>query len=257
MKLNIPTNNEKLKKLIQRVEEDKELETFWRCSNVTAIDRLGYTDHGPVHVKVVANAGLKLCHLLKGVEMHGVVKDYQMAQEDSEIVVFLASILHDVGMIVQREKHEFFSAVMAYHFLNKFLSNYPPEERAMIISETLHAITSHYSDALALTKEAGIFCIADALDMEKGRARIPFDSGRVDIHSVSALAIENVEVLKGEKKPVTIKIKMSNSAGIFQVDELLRERIKKSGLSEHIEVIAEIVGETEKKILHKFELRPK
>ncbi len=253
MKFNIPTKNEKLKKLIQKVEKDKELQTLWRCVNVAAIDRLGFTDHGSTHVKIVANAVLKLCRLLEKVEMPGVVKDHKLSKEDSEIVVFLASVLHDIGMVVQRHDHQLFSTTMAYPILDRLLSDYPLEEKTIIVSETLHAIASHYSKEPALTKEAGIFCIADALDMAQGRARIPFDAGKIDIHSVSALSIENVEVLKGEKKPVMIKINMSNSAGIFQVDELLGKRIKNSGLGEYIEVVAEI-AEVEKKILHRFEL---
>lgn len=254
MKFNIPTENEKLKKLIQKVEESKEIETLWHCSNVVAIDRLGYTDHGPVHVKIVANIALKLSRLLEGIEMHGVVKDHKLGSEYSEIVVFLASVLHDIGMVVQREGHESFSAAMAYPILRELLADYDARERTIIIAETLHAIVSHYSESPALTKEAAIFCVADALDMEKGRARIPFDAGKVDIHSVSALSIDNIQIAKGEKKSVAIKIKMSNSAGIFQVDELLGKRIRKSALREYIEVIAEIEGEAEKKILQRFEL---
>lgn len=253
MKFNIPTKNERLRKLISKIEKDEELNTFWRCANIAAIDRLRFTDHGSTHAKIVANAALKLCHLLRDVKMPGVVKDYKLPEEYSEIVVFLASVLHDIGMVVQRRDHQYFSAAMSYPILNRLLSDYPIEERAIIISETMHAIASHYSNEPALTKEAGIFCIADALDMARGRARIPFDAGKIDIHSVSALSIESVEVLKGEKKPVMIKINMSNSAGIFQVDELLGKRIRDSGLGEHIEVIAEIVG-AEKKILRRFEL---
>ncbi len=253
MKFNIPTKNERLKKLILKIEKDEELNTFWRCANIVAIDRLGFTDHGSTHAKIVANAALKLCHLLKNVEMPGVVRDYKLSEEYSEIVAFLASILHDIGMVVQRYDHQYFSAAISYPILDRLLSDYPTEERTIIISETLHAIVSHYSREPALTKEAGIFCIADALDMARGRARIPFDAGKIDIHSVSALSIESLEVMKGEKKPVMIKINMSNSAGIFQVDELLGKRIKNSGLGEYIEVVAEI-AEVEKKILHKFEL---
>ena len=254
MKFNIPTENKRLKKIIQKVEKDEELETLWRCSNVVAIDRMGYTDHGPVHVKIVSNIALRLCRLLEGIEMPGVVKDYKLDKEYSEIVVFLASILHDIGMVVQRDGHENYSATLAYPILCRLLSEHTPEERTIVIAETLHAIVSHYSEAQALTKEASIFCIADALDMEKGRARIPFDAGKVDIHSVSALAIDNIQLIKGEKKPVAIRIKMSNSAGIFQVDELLGKRIRKSRLRDHIEVIAEIEGKAERKILQRFEL---
>jgi len=253
MRFNLKTDNPKLARVIELVERDRELEQLWKCSNVMAIDRLGYTDHGPVHAKIVAENCLALYQLLKGIEMPSLTRDYGLPDEYSEIVLFLAAIFHDVGMVVQRQEHEKYGALVAIPYLQRLLQDFPPEERVILISEVLHAITSHYSGE-ALTKEAGILCVADALDMEKGRARIPFQVGKIDIHSVSALAIEKVEILRGEEKPVLIKIHMSNSAGIFQVDQLLKERIKKSGLAEYIDVIAEVT-EKEKKILHKFELK--
>jgi metal-dependent HD superfamily phosphatase/phosphodiesterase len=105
--------------------------------------------------------------------------------------------------------------------------------------------------------EAGIVGIADALDMEAGRARIPFKAGKIDIHAVSALSIEKVEIIENEekeKKPITIKITMSNSAGVFQIDELLKPRIETSGLQDYFHVVAEITGEKEQKIIEKFEI---
>jgi metal-dependent HD superfamily phosphatase/phosphodiesterase len=253
MKFDLKTDHPKLARVIELAERDRELEQLWKCSNVMAIERLGYTDHGPIHAKIVAENCLALHRLLRGVELPGVSRDYGLPEEYSEIVLFLAAIFHDVGMVIQREGHEVYGAFLALPYLQRLLQEFPPEERVILISEVLHAITSHYSGE-ALTKEAGVLCVADALDMEKGRARIPFQAGKVDIHSVSALAIEKVEILRGEEKPVLIKIHMSNSAGIFQVDQLLKERIKKSGLSEYIEVVAEVM-EKEKKILHKFELK--
>ena len=101
--------------------------------------------------------------------------------------------------------------------------------------------------------EAGIVRIADTLDMEGGRARIPFQAGKVGIHSVSALSIEKVTIQKGDKKPVTIRITMSNSAGVFQIDELLKPRIENSGLQDYVYVVVEIIGEKERKIIEKFE----
>jgi metal-dependent HD superfamily phosphatase/phosphodiesterase len=90
--------------------------------------------------------------------------------------------------------------------------------------------------------------------MEQGRARIPFQAGKVDIHSVSALSIERVEIQEGKEKPITIKITMSNSAGVFQIDELLKPRILNSGLQNYIHVVGEITGEKERKIIEKFEI---
>ncbi len=45
---------------MEKVKDDKKLKTYWRCANVMAIERMGYTDHGPTHVKIVANLSLKL-----------------------------------------------------------------------------------------------------------------------------------------------------------------------------------------------------
>ncbi len=188
-----------------------------------------------------------------------------MKNEDAEVVVVLGSIFHDLGMIVQRSNHEKYSAFLALEFLEKFLTpTYSEEEKAIITSEVLHAIVTHEEPpsneptSKILTKEAGIVGIADALDMEAGRARIPFQSGKVDIHAVSALSIEKVDIELTEGgvgvKPINIKIKMSNSAGVFQIDELLKPRIVNSGLEQFFHVIAEITGEKENKIIEKFEI---
>jgi metal-dependent HD superfamily phosphatase/phosphodiesterase len=262
---NIPCkNNFKLAQVIDKVKENKKLQTYWRCSNVMAIERMGYTDHGPTHVKIVANIALRLLRILVD-NKHitpSIVTNYNMENEDAEVVVVLGSILHDLGMIVNRYNHEQYSAVLAIDVLEDILTpTYNIEERAIITSEVLHAIVTHEEQPniqqnKILTKEAGIVGIADALDMEAGRARIPFSAGKIDIHAVSALSIEKVEVEANEEaaKPITIKIKMSNSAGVFQIDELLKPRIKKSGLEQFFHVVAEITGEKENRIIEKFEI---
>ena len=221
-----------------------------------AIDRMGYTDHGPTHVKIVANSALKILRILVGKNVvPSIVKQYGMKNEDAEVVVVLASIFHDLGVSVIREGHERFGAFLALGFIEKYLQSiYSIEDRTIISSEVLHAVVSHEEPNKPLTMEAGIVRIADALDMEKGRARIPFEAGKVDIHSVSALSIEKVDIQEGEEKPVTIRIMMSNSAGIFQIDELLKPRIENSGLRNYIHVVGEIMEEKEARIIEKFEI---
>jgi metal-dependent HD superfamily phosphatase/phosphodiesterase len=158
-------------------------------------------------------------------------------------------------MIVTRNDHEKYSAFIAIEFIDHCLTPiYTIEERAIITSEVLHAIVAHEQPNKPLTVEAGIVAIADALDMEAGRARIPFKAGKIDIHAVSALSIEKIEIIETSKKPITIKITMSNSAGVFQIDELLKPRIEKSGLQKYFHVVAEITGEKESKIIEKFEI---
>jgi len=245
--LNIPVKeNRKLESVLKLIEEDTELQTLWRCANVLAIDRMGYNDHGPVHVKIVANKALKLLRMLvEGGVDPSIKTNYNMAVEDAEIVVVLASIMHDLGMAITREGHEVYSAQMAQRILQRYLlSSYSVEQSTIITSEVLHAIVTHEARHRPFTIEAGIVKIADALDMEQGRARIPFKAGSVSIHSVSALSIEKVDLEKGAKKPITIRIEMSNPAGIYQVDNLLATKIRNSGLEGYIHIEA-VVGEGE------------
>jgi metal-dependent HD superfamily phosphatase/phosphodiesterase len=182
-----------------------------------------------------------------------------MKNEDAEVVVVLGSIFHDLGMVVMRHHHEIYSGLIALEFLERCLNPvYSTDEKAIITSEVLHSIVAHEHPDIPtnkpLTVEAGIVGIADALDMEAGRARIPFEAGKIDIHAVSALSIEKVEVIEEGAKPITIKITMSNSAGVFQIDELLKPRIENSGLQKYFHVVAEITGEKERKIIEKFEI---
>jgi len=238
------------------VKCDTKLQSFWKCSNVMAIERMGFTDHGPTHVKIVANLSLKLLRILVGRQVKpSIVENYGLKSEDAEVVVVLGSIFHDLGMIVIRNNHQMYSALIALEFMHRYLAPiYAENEQAIVCSEVLHAIVSHERPNTPLTVEAGIVGIADALDMEAGRARIPFKSGKVDIHAVSALSIEKVDISEGEKRPIDIKITMSDSAGIFQIDELLKPRIENSGLQEYFHVSAEITGEKERKIIDKFEI---
>lgn len=254
---NIPfRENVRLKHVVAEVKNDPKLQALWRCANVMAIDRMGYTDHGPTHVKIVANSALKLLRILVARNVvPNIVKDHGMTNDDAEVVVVLGSLFHDLGMIVTRDKHEVYGAVLAPPFIKKYVQRiYSEEERMIILSEALHAIVAHEQPHIPLTIEAGIVRVADALDMEEGRARIPFEAGKVDIHSVSALSIEKVSIEEGIQKPVTVRITMSNSAGIFQIDELLRPRLEHSGLRDYIHVTAEITGEKERRIVDRFEI---
>ena len=90
--------------------------------------------------------------------------------------------------------------------------------------------------------------------MTAGRSRIPFEKGQVNIHSISAAAIEKVDITPGEQKPIQIRIVLSNSAGIFQIDELLKEKLHGSGLEPYVAVEALIEGETEKNLMQVFRL---
>ncbi len=252
MPLNVPSrHNEKLSQLLARINEDLELQQWWKCANINAVDRSGMNDHGQVHIQIVANAALRMQRLLAdaGVET-SVVKDYELAYEDAEVIVVLAACLHDVGMAVHRDNHEQYSLMLSAPKARELLAGlYDEPERTIIVSEVLHAVIAHHWDTPCNTIEAGIIKVADALDMTQGRSRIPFEAGQTSIHSISAMAIDSVALEKGETVPIRVVITMSNSAGIFQVDELLKRKLKHSTIAPYVQVVARIEGETEKRLL--------
>ena len=127
-------------------------------------------------------------------------------------------------------------------------------ELTVVVSEVLQAITSHRADGQPLALEAGILRVADALDMAEGRSRIPFEHGRVSMHSLSAAAIDDVSIADGEERPVKIEIVMNNSSGLFQVDGLLKAKLRGSGLEPYVEVIAHIDTEAEKRLVSTYRL---
>ncbi len=254
MGLNLPLHgNERLEQVVARVDASERLATLWAASNVTAIDRMHINDHGPVHVKIVANIALKLLRLLvDGGVTPSVVADHHLAPEDAEVIVVLAAALHDIGHVIHRHNHEELSLILAPGLIEEFLADtYEVRELTILEGEILHAIHAHRRDIQPLTVEAGVVKVADALDMESGRARIPFTAGEPTIHSVSAMAIKKVRIGAGEDRPVKIEIEMTNSAGIFQLDNLLREKLKNSGIAQYFEVIGQIEGE-EKKIVNRY-----
>ena len=257
IELNVPgRGNARLRKLIQRVNADDDLYALWLAANVNAVERLGMTDHGPVHVKIVMNIADKLLRLLTE---HGVrpsvVTNYELTVEDAEVVVVLAAILHDIGMSVHRADHESFSLFIAQEKIRELLQGvYDVPTASILRSEILHAIIAHRSGGKPLTLEAGIVRVADALDMAKGRSRIGFIAGSTSIHSVSAAAIEAVHLETGDTKPVRIRIDLSNSAGIFQLDQLFREKLTGSGLEPYVELEANPVGEAEQRLVESFRL---
>lgn len=254
-KINIPAGrNALLKKVLNKINSDSEVKALWKVINVNAMDRLGMSDHGPVHFQIVANIALKIARTLhKNKVKMNIEKDYQLSYEHAEVVIFLASLFHDLGMTIDREGHEGYSLFLTNNILREMLSFLESEKRVIVSSEVLHAIISHGSNGKPLTIEAGIVRVADALDMSEGRTRVPYEKGIIDIYNISATAIDRVEIKEGRKEPVNILITMNNSSGIFQVDELLKKKVKGSGIEKYVKIKA-VVKRREKSLVKKYEL---
>ncbi len=234
--------NRKLETFIEAVNSDDQVRAWWYMTQVHS-ERLGMSDHSWVHMQIVLNIALRLLRLLvrAGVDP-AVVADHGMSPRDAEVVVAGGALLHDVGMSIHRTDHEAYSLFLASGALEDLLADcYREPERTVVASEILHAIIGHRRRGQPYTLEAG-------------GTRLPIEAGQEGIHSISAAAVDEIRIEKGETRPVRIEIELNNSAGIFQVDDLLATKIRDTPLEGKVEVVAKIEGETEKRLLTGFRL---
>ena len=124
----------------------------------------------------------------------------------------------------------------------------------MVIAEALHSIIGHRRRGEPYTVEAGVVRVADALDMAQGRSRLPVEAGHVGIHSISAAAIDRIEIASGTDRAVRIEISMNNSAGIFQVDDLLATKLRGTPLGPTSRSSPRSRGRCEKRLLTAFRI---
>jgi metal-dependent HD superfamily phosphatase/phosphodiesterase len=256
MDIRAPTRgNRRLEALLAAANADERLRAWWYMQQVNA-DRLGMSDHSWVHVQIVVNIALRMFRLLNraGVEP-AMVTDHGMGARDAEVVIAAGCLVHDTGMSIHRTDHEAFSLFLAADRLPGLLEGiYEEPELTVMLAEILHAVIGHRRRGDPITIEAGIVRVADALDMASGRSRVPFETRRPNIHSLSATAIDAVTIEPGRDRAVKIEIAMNNSSGLFQVDELLATKLRGSGIEEHLEVVARIDAEHEKRLVEVFRI---
>ena len=235
-----PYPDERLNELLPIVTSDPEIVTYLRAQNVNAVTRKQYSDHGQKHIEIVRNRALRLYELLKrgGVEFNG-AREQGLEESFEPVILLLAATLHDVGHVVHRDSHSYYSIPLAADILDRLLPElYETETVVRVKAEVLHAILCHHTEETPLTTEAGVIRIADGLDMERGRSRIPYEHGGRGINTLSSQAIENVRLMPGDDVPVLVEIEMINAAGVYQVDNLLKAKLDDSRLEDQVRIVA-------------------
>ena len=217
---------------------DQEIEAVQNYANNVSIVRLGYNDHGPVHMRTVTHNAIKMTEILykAGVQL-SLQKEKAGTFADSLTAIIFASFLHDFGMSIGRQDHELYSVFLALPVIERLLNKFIPGgenivRRVTVRSLAMEGIVGHMGTHKIHSLEAGIILIADGCDMTKGRARIPLGLDNAptigDIHKYSANSIERVEIGAGSQKPVRIQIYMSAEVGFFQIEEVLLQKINAS-----------------------------
>ena len=234
----------KAKRMFEMLVNDPEVRADWDLANFIAVKKLKYNDHGEVHAKIVCASALKMLDLLIEREITpDFVKEGGGDIDDDHLIVLSAALLHDIGNQIYRNDHPLHSTYLAIPILDRLLPEIYSdlETRTEVRGFILNAIYAHDADIPDYTIEAAVVGIGDATDMTKGRGRMAFDLGSLSIHTVSALSIERVLILRGKEKPIEIIVEMTNSSGIFQVEEILGEKIIGGPLEELISLRANLV----------------
>ncbi len=248
--------DERLNDVLAAIEEDEEIQAYLEAQNVNPVMRMQYNDHGAKHVEIVRNRALSLYELLKrgGVSFNGATQE-GLDIADEPVIVALAATLHDIGHVVHRDEHPYYSIPLAADILDRFLPEfYDTVEAVKMKGEVLHAILCHHTSEYPLTLEAGVVRVADGLDMERGRSRVPYEQGGRGINTVSSQAIERVKLLEGNDVPVMIEIEMTNAAGVYQVDNLLASKVGHSKIDQHLRIVAVNIREESERIVERLEL---
>jgi metal-dependent HD superfamily phosphatase/phosphodiesterase len=231
------------KRIFAKFESDQEVAELQFLANNFTVKRLGYNDHGRVHAYVVARNALKLLEVVReaGIPLN-VVEEGIGDVEDSVTIVSVGAFLHDIGNSIHRGRHGTLGAILANPILDRHLRD---EKNYLVLKTRILEVIYSHNDDVAVSTEASIVKVADGTDMTKGRARIPYEMGRFDIHSVSALSINDVEIEKGKERPIRIVVDAEHTAALFQVEMVLGEKIKSSRLKGLVEVVMRIpsVGE--------------
>ena len=258
MHINLPVRgNRKLRKLLERVNEDKQLKGWWHVSNVNAVVRMEINDHSWVHIQIVANIALKL---LRQLTKHGIepsaVRDFGLEQDDAEVIVALSSLFHCVGMSVHRHGHEDFSL---------FLSE--PKMRELLRRDLRGAGAHGRSSPRCCRRSRATAPTGSRSRSRPGscasRTRSTWPRGARGSRSRRAASrctrsrrprSTTSRSRTASRSPVMIEIVMNNSSGLFQVDGLLKAKLTGSGLEPYVEVIAHIDTEAEKRLVPIYRL---
>ncbi|TKR27827.1 HD domain-containing protein [Natronomonas salsuginis] len=231
-----------LNDVLELIRADEEINAYLEAQNVNPVARMGYNDHGAKHIEIVRNAALRLYDLLKAgnVAFNGALGQ-GLEEADESVIIALAATLHDIGHVVHREDHSYYSIPLAVDILDRILdelNRYDVADRVKLKGEVLHAILCHHAEETPLTQEAGVVRVADALDMERGRSRIPYEKGGRGINTLSSQAIRRVSLQPGDETPVLVEIEMTDAAGVYQVDELLQHKLLDSRIEEYVRIVA-------------------
>ena len=187
-------NNESIKEYIRKADESL-------CAR-------GYTEHSFAHVCKVA------------VTAESILKTMGASPRDIELSK-IASYLHDIGNIVNRDNHAHTGAVIAFKMLSDM------EMEARDVATVVAAIGNHdEKSGIAVDKVSAALILADKSDVRRSRVRNT-DVATFDIHDrVNYSVTESKLVINDQKDKITLYLNVETIyCSIMDYFEIFLERM--------------------------------
>ena len=185
-----------------QVRDNPRVRSFIRSAD-SALEVIGYTEHGERHVGLVAHIAFNT------------LKRLGHPDREAELAA-IAGYLHDIGNAVNREVHAQTGAVMAMRILTDL--GMPDDE----IVKVMGAIGNHHeTDGSAISAVAAAVILGDKSDVHRTRVRNP-DMIKFDVHDRVNYAVEksflNVDEARKEiTLELTIDTKISQVMEYFEI----------------------------------------
>ncbi|MDR1511774.1 MAG: hypothetical protein LBS15_03305 [Endomicrobium sp.] len=188
---------------LKDIEKNSIITAFIKCAN-EYLGTIGYTEHGFRHVSLVASRAKNVLVYL----------DYL---ERFQNLAGIAGYMHDIGNVINRQRHGQSSALISMRLLEGMGMKY--EDIALVIS----AIGNHDEECGDFGNPvAAALVLADKSDVHKTRVRMDLDSKCDNIHDRVNFAAEGSSLrVSKDKKIISLRINInthiSNVAEYFEI----------------------------------------
>lgn len=176
----------------EEIKKNEEIKQFLKKGNQN-LGVLGYTDHSEAHCVLVAERAAKI------------LKTYGYSKHDIELVK-IAGYMHDIGNVVNRNRHGEYGAILANDILSK--TDMSLEDRLEIVS-----CIGHHDENTggAIDGISAALIIADKTDVRRNRVRLK-DKAAFDTHDrVNYAVTEQHLKINKEKGVISLNLQIDEN----------------------------------------------
>lgn len=193
---------------LKEVKENEEVKALIKAADFY-LERIGYTEHGSRHAEVCSQRARYL------------LKTLGYDKEKVELAA-IASYLHDIGNVINREGHSQSGALIASDVLRELGMNMEN------VIKVMAAIGNHEETeaGLPITSIAAAVILADKSDVHRSRVK-QTERSKFDIHDrVNYAVLASHLIVDKNKKIITLKLKIDTKfSAIMEYFEIFLKRM--------------------------------